>query len=108
MPLVLWDHLFLLCVLCARKQCFQVQCQPGAFNLLELPSPSHVSGVFAARRIVLGNGEINRSQQVLELRTREWHGLDRSIVKRAVRPDQEDARLAKEAPLCCSAVENLN
>lgn len=50
--------------------------------------PSDFCHVFAACRVVLGDREVDRAQQVLKLRTSERHGLNGAVIQRAVRPDK--------------------
>lgn len=56
---------------------------------------SDLSCVFSTSRVVLGDGEVDGPQKVLELGARERHGLRRAVIKRAIRCDQENAWLAE-------------
>lgn len=48
------------------------------------------------RIAVLGHCKVDGAQQVLELRTREGHGLRGAVVERAIRANDEHARFAEQ------------
>lgn len=54
---------------------------------------------FASSRIILGDDEIEGRENIGEVRPRNRHGLHAGKIKRAIGPNQEEARFGKQGRL---------